>query len=95
MPVGAVGRGRHSLLVGDALLLLLELKVLLRVVVDVEAERGRVDVAVAPDQQSTEDRLGQDVEHAVESGFRVGRDKIAALAYAPSDGVQSPQDGGQ
>jgi hypothetical protein len=91
----AVGAGGHGLLVSNRPLAALELDVLLRVVVDVQTERGGVDVAVAPDEQSAEDRLGQNVQHAVEGGLGVGRDEVGALAHAPGDGVQSPQDGGQ
>lgn len=91
----AVGAGGHGLLVGDLTLAALELDVLLRVVVDVKTKRGGVDVAVAPDEQSTEDRLGQDVEHAVESSLGVRGDEVGALAHAPGDGVEGPQDGGQ
>lgn len=36
--------------------------ILLGVVVDVKTEAGRVDVAVAPDEQSTEDRLGKEIQ---------------------------------
>jgi hypothetical protein len=91
----AVGAGGHGLLLSDVPLAGLELDVLLRVVVDVQTKRGGVDAAVAPDEQSAEDRLGKDVEHAVESSLGVGGDEVAALAHAPGDGVQGPQDGGQ
>jgi hypothetical protein len=91
----AVGAGGHGLLVSDLPLPALELDVLLRVVVDVETERGGVDVAVAPDEESTEDRLSQNVEHTVEGSLGVGGDEVGTLADAPGDGVESPQDGGQ
>jgi len=92
----AVGTGGHGrLLVSDLALPALELEVLLRVVVDVETDRRRVDVAVAPDEESTEDRLGQNIKDTVEGGLGVGGDEVGALAHAPGDGVESPQDGGQ
>jgi hypothetical protein len=87
--------GSGSLTISDVLLPALELKVLLVVVVDVQAESGRVDVAVTPDEETTEDRLGQNVEDAVEDGLGVGRDVVATLAQAPGNGVESPQDSGQ
>lgn len=31
------------------------------VIADMQAESGRIDVAVAPEEESTEDRLGHDV----------------------------------
>lgn len=62
----------RSLTVSDILLPALELKVLLIIVVDVKTKGGRVDVAVTPDEQGTENGLGQDIKNAVESGLRVG-----------------------
>ena len=85
------GSGSRSLAVSDILLLALELEVLLVVVVDVQAEPARVDVAVAPDEQSTKDRLGKNIEDAIEDGLRVRRDVVATLAQTPGDGVKSPQ----
>jgi hypothetical protein len=85
----------RSLTVGDDLLPALELEVLLVVVVDVKTKAGRVDVAVAPNEQATEDRLGQDIENTVESGLRVGRNVVATLADTPGDRVESPQHGGE
>jgi len=84
-----------SLAVSDVLLLALELKVLLVVVVDVQTEPGRVDVAVTPDKKTAEDRLGQNIKDAVEDGLRVRRDVVATLAKAPSNRVESPQERGQ
>jgi hypothetical protein len=53
----------------------------------VKAKARDVDVAVAPDEESAEDGLGEDVKNAVEDSFRVGGDNIAALGQAPRDGV--------
>lgn len=69
--------------------------VLLVVVVDVEAKTSRVDVTVTEDQKSTEDRLGKQIENAVEYGLSVGRDDVATLAKTPCNGVESPEEGGE
>lgn len=69
--------------------------ILLGVVVDVETKAGRVDVAVAPDKQSTEDRLGQEVKDTVEEGLAVGVDDVTTLRQAPGNWVESPEEGGQ
>lgn len=57
------------------------------VVADVEAKAGRVDVAVAPKEKSTEDRLSEDVEDTVEDSLGVGRDDVSTLRKSPCDGV--------
>lgn len=69
--IGSVGGDAvvSGLLIGNALLLALELNILLGVVMDVQTKITRVDVAVAPDQESAEDRLGEDVEDTVEDGL--------------------------
>ena len=69
--------------------------ILLGVVGDGKTEAGGVDVAVAPDQQSAENRLGKQVEDTVEVSLAVGRDDIATLAETPSKRVQDPKDGGE
>lgn len=74
--------------------LLLEVVVIL-VVHDSHADVGRIDVAMAPEKESTEARLSDEVKDAVEDGLRVGRDDIATLAETPGNGVQNPQEGGQ
>ena len=76
-------------------LLALELKVLLVVVVDVQTKSGRVNVAVTPDEKSTKDRLSQHIEDTVKDGLGVGRNVVATLTKAPSDGVKRPQKRGQ
>ena len=95
--VGAIG---NTSCVGGGIsrrsvLLVAELRILLIVVVDVEAELRRVDVAVTPDEEGTEDRLGQQVQNTVEDGLGVGRDDIATLADTPGDRVQGPEEGSQ
>lgn len=56
--------------------LLLEHSVVV-VVADLEAEASWVDVAVAPEEEGTEDGLGEEVEDAVEDGFAIGGDDVA------------------
>ena len=65
------------------------------VVHDVHANVGRVDVTVAPDEESTEAGLGDEVKDGVEDGLGVGRDDVATLAKTPGDGVQDPEEGGE
>lgn len=74
--------------------LLLEVVVIL-VVHNGHANVGRVDVAVTPNEKSTEARLSDEVEDAVEDSLRVGRDDVTALAKTPGNRVQNPQEGGQ
>jgi len=75
--------------------LVLNRGVLLVVVVDVETKTGRVDATVAPDEKSTEDRLGDQVEDTVEDSFRIGGDNIATLADTPGDRVEDPEKSGE
>lgn len=82
---GVVGGRRGVLLAG-------ELSILLIVVVDVKTKLGRVDVTVAPDEESTEDRLGEQVEDTVENGLGVRSDDVATLADTPGDRVQNPEE---
>ena len=65
-------------IVGSSVLgaLLLEHSVVV-VVADLEAEASWVDVAVAPEEEGTEDGLGEEVEDAVEDGFAIGGDDVA------------------
>lgn len=65
------------------------------VIADSHTDRCRVDIAVAPNEKSTENRLSDEVEDAVEDGLRVGRDDVATLAETPGNGVQEPQECGQ
>jgi hypothetical protein len=74
--------------------LVLNSRVLLVVVVDVETKTGRVNTAVTPDEKSTEDGLGDQVEDTVEDGLRVGRDDVATLADTPGERVQDPEKSG-
>ena len=85
---GAVVRGT------DSAALLADVVVTL-VVHDVHANVGRVDVAVAPDEESTEAGLGDEVKDGVEDGLGVGRDDVATLAETPGNGVQDPQESSQ
>lgn len=64
------------------------------VVANVQAEPGGVDVAVAPEEERTEDGLGHDVEDTVEDGLGVGGDDVAALAETPGDRVHEPEEHG-
>lgn len=67
---------------------------LLIVIADEETQTGGVNIAVAPQEERAEDGLGHDVEDAVEDGFGVGRDDVAALGEAPGDGVEEPEEDG-
>ena len=60
------------------------------VVVDVDAKLLRSDVTVAPDEESTEAGLGDEVKDGVEDGLGVGRDDVATLAETPGNGVEDP-----
>lgn len=64
------------------------------IVADVKTESGRVDITVTPKEESTEDRLSQDIEDAVKDGFRVRRDDVAPLTESPGDRVQEPKKNG-
>lgn len=59
---------------------------------DAKTQGSGVDVAVAPDEDGTPDRLGKDVEHTVEDGFGVRVDDVAALGQTPCNGVQKPEE---
>jgi hypothetical protein len=62
------------------------------VVLDIKTQASRVNVPVSPDKESTEDGLGQEVEHTIEDGLRVGRDDVTSLSETPCDGVEDPQE---
>ena len=49
---------------------------------------------MTPEQESTEDWLGQDVQDTVEHSLRVGRDDIATFRKSPSNRVEEPEKGG-
>lgn len=48
-------------------------------ILDVKTKSGQVDVTMAPEKESTESRLSQDVKDAIEDCLGVGRDDIATL----------------
>ena len=58
------------------------------------AKTSWLNTTVAPDQECTEDRLGHDVQDAVEHSLRVWRDDIATLGKSPRDRVEEPEEGG-
>ena len=62
------------------------------VILDGETETSGVNIPVSPDEEGTEDRLGQEVKDAVEDGLRVWRDDVATLGNTPSDRVQDPEE---
>ena len=68
---------------------------ILVVIPDVQPEPGRVDIAVTPEQQRTKERFGEEIQDAVEDGLGIGRDDVAALADAPRDRVQEPEEDGE
>ena len=49
---------------------------------------------MAPEEESTEDRLGHDIEDTVEDGLRVRGNDIATLRQTPGDGVEEPEEDG-
>ena len=68
---------------------------ILVIIPDMETEPCRIDIAVTPEQQGAEDRLGEEIQDAVKDGLGVRRDDVAALADAPCDRVQEPQEDGE
>lgn len=64
------------------------------VVADVKTKNLWVNAAVTPDQESTKDWLGEDIENAVENGLGIGRNDISTLRKSPSDGVEEPEEHG-
>ena len=99
--IGGVGIGRAVKRRVDAILNTRAMRTLLVnnrvaiVVANGHTNRRGVNVAVTPNEKSTEDGLGDEVKNTVEDGFRVGRDDVAALAKTPGDGVQDPEEGGE
>lgn len=55
------------------------------VVAYVKTQSAGIDVTVTPDEESSKDRLGQDIEDTVEYSLGVGRDDVSTFAEAPSD----------
>lgn len=97
---GVVGRTIKRSLNGAVLRATLDATLLLNVVVILVVHNGhanvsRVDVAVAPDEESTEAGLSDEVEDTVEDGLGVGGDDVTTLAETPGDGVQNPEEGSQ
>ena len=64
------------------------------IIADVKTEASWVDVAMAPQEESTEDWLGEDVEDTVEGGLGVWRDDVSTLRQSPCDGVEEPKEDG-
>jgi len=64
------------------------------IVVDAKTEGRGVDVAVAPEEEEAEDRLGQDVQDTVEDSFGVRSDDVSTLGKSPGDRVQEPEEDG-
>ncbi len=56
------------------------------------AKTGRLDIPVAPKEESTEYRLSHDVQNTVEDGFRIRRNNITALRKSPGDRVEKPEE---
>lgn len=65
------------------------------VVTNVESQRRRADVTVAPDQQRTEDGLGEEIQDSVKDTLGVDGDDVSSLTQAPGDGVESPEERGE
>ena len=61
---------------------------------DVEAKAPNVNVAMSPQEESTKNRLGENVEDTVEDSLGVRGDDIASLTDTPGDGVEEPQANG-
>jgi hypothetical protein len=57
----------------------------------VKAQATNVDIAMAPEEESAKDGLGEEVQNTVEDSFGVRRDNVPAFAHAPSDRVQEPE----
>lgn len=65
------------------------------VVLDRHTNRGRVDVAVAENEESTEDGLSDAIEDTVKDCLRVRGDDVTTFTKAPGDRIQSPQESGK
>lgn len=73
-------------------LLLVDGVVVRAIVPNFKAKGSWADVTVAPDQESTETRLGEHVQDTVEDGLRVWRNDVATLAESPGDWVKHPEE---
>ena len=49
---------------------------------------------MTPQQESTKDWLGHEIQDTVKDGFRVGSNNITALRKSPCDGVEEPKEDG-
>jgi len=81
--------------ISEAFVALVAHSAVLAVVGNVKAHASRVNVAVAKDEESAEDWLGDEVKDTVKDGLGIGRDDIATLAKTKGNGVERPDDEGQ
>lgn len=63
-------------------------------IANAQAHARRVDVPVTGDEHNAEDRLGAEVQRAVEGGLRVRGNDIAAFAETPADRIEEPEEQG-
>jgi hypothetical protein len=56
-------------------------------VFDRKSKTSRVDALVSPNEKSTEDGLGEEVEYTIEYCFGVGCNDISTFCYAPSNRI--------
>lgn len=56
------------------------------------AKTGWLDIPVTPKEESTEYRLGHNVQDTVEDGFRVRRNNVTTLRKSPGNRVQKPEE---
>lgn len=77
--VGRVVTGVSGVAIGDARVLLVDDWVISTVVVNGEAELRGGNVAVAPNEESTEHRLGEHIQDTVKDGLGVGCDDVTTL----------------
>ena len=65
------------------------------VVADMKTKSAWIDVTVTPEEESSKDRLGQDIEDTVEYCLGVWCDDVSTLAEAPCDRVEEPKEDGK
>lgn len=65
------------------------------VVPDLETQASGVNVPVAPEEESTEAGLGEEVEDTVEDGLAVRGNNVTALAQTPGNWVEDPEESSQ
>lgn len=58
------------------------------------AKTSWFNTTVTPEQESAEDRLGQNVQNSVEHSLGVGRDDVTTLGESPGNRVEEPEEGG-